>query len=329
MRKLYNDHSMNRHKIEGHSAVFMANVIFGLGVPVTKLLLDNWVTPMGYIATRSLGAAIIFWIVQCFTPKETVATKDLIVILLGGLLGFVVSQTLTSFSLYYTSPVYYSLVAAMTPVAVMLLAAIFIKEQITTRSIIGVLLALLGGMLMIFASKVNLNGGSNDLLGIFLAILSLLTWAIYLIVTRKISAKYSPVTQMKWVFLISALATVPFAMRDFSANKLYTSEVALDGIIEMAFIVIFATVLGYFLIPFAMKYLKATTVSVYTNLQTVVAAFVAMAIGQDALTWDKPVAGILILVGAYIVTTRNDDSNESADKAIKSVEQGERSVSKK
>jgi drug/metabolite transporter (DMT)-like permease len=320
---------MNRHKIEGHSAVFMANVIFGLGVPVTKLLLDNWVTPMGYIATRSLGAAIIFWIVQCFTPKETVATKDLIVILLGGLLGFVVSQTLTSFSLYYTSPVYYSLVAAMTPVAVMLLAAIFIKEQITTRSIIGVLLALLGGMLMIFASKVNLNGGSNDLLGIFLAILSLLTWAIYLIVTRKISAKYSPVTQMKWVFLISALATVPFAMRDFSANKLYTSEVALDGIIEMAFIVIFATVLGYFLIPFAMKYLKATTVSVYTNLQTVVAAFVAMAIGQDALTWDKPVAGILILVGAYIVTTRNDDSNESADKAIKSVEQGERSVSKK
>lgn len=302
---------MDRYKLKGHSAVFMANVIFGLGVPVTKLLLDNWVTPIGYIATRSLGAAIIFWIVQCFAPKEKVVTKDLIVILLGGLLGFVVSQTLTSFSLYYTSPFYYSLVAAMTPVAVMLLAAVFIKEQITTRSIIGVLLALLGGMLMIFASKVNLNGGSNDLLGIFLAILSLLTWAVYLIVTRKISARYSPVTQMKWVFLISALVTVPFAMKDFSTNKLYTSGIAWDGIIEMAFIVVFATVLGYFLIPMAMKYLKATTVSVYTNLQTVVAAFVAMAIGQDILTWDKLVAGILILVGAYIVTTRNDDSNSS------------------
>lgn len=153
---------MDRYKLKGHSAVFMANVIFGLGVPVTKLLLDNWVTPMGYIATRSLGAAIIFWIVQCFAPKEKVMTKDLIVILLGGLLGFVVSQTLTSFSLYYTSPFYYSLVAAMTPVAVMLLAAVFIKERITPRSVIGVLLALFGGMLMIFASKANLNGGSND-----------------------------------------------------------------------------------------------------------------------------------------------------------------------
>ena len=318
---------MDRYKIKGHSAVFMANVIFGLGVPVTKLLLDNWVTPMGYIATRSLGGAIIFWIVQCFTPKEKVVTKDLIVILLGGLLGFVVSQTLTSFSLYYTSPVYFSLVAAMTPVAVMLLAAIFIKEKITTRSIIGVLLALFGGMLMIFASKTNLNGGSNDLLGIFLAILSLLTWAVYLIATRKISVKYSPVTQMKWVFLISAIATVPFAMQDFSANKLYTSSVAWDGIIEMTFIVVFATVLGFFLIPLAMKYLKATTVSIYTNLQTVVAAFVAIAIGQDILTWDKPVAGILILVGAYIVTTRNDDSNKSADKENKSMEQIEKSVS--
>ncbi len=70
----------------------------------------------------------------------------------------------------------------------------------------------------------------------------------------------------------------------------------------MAFIVLFATVLGYFLIPYAMKYLKATTVSIYTNIQPVVASFVAISIGQDIFTWDKPLAGFLVLLGAYIVT---------------------------
>ena len=83
---------------------------------------------------------------------------------------------------------------------------------------------------------------------------------------------------------------------------MYGASWGLDGVAEMAFIVIGATALGYFLIPFAMKYLQATTVSIYTNLQPVIASFVAIMLGQDALTWDKPVAGALVLLSAYIVT---------------------------
>ena len=70
----------------------------------------------------------------------------------------------------------------------------------------------------------------------------------------------------------------------------------------MAFIVLFATGLGYFLIPYAMKTLHATTVSIYTNIQPVVASMVAIAVQQDVFTWDKPLAGLLVLVGAYLVT---------------------------
>jgi drug/metabolite transporter (DMT)-like permease len=53
-----------------------------------------------------------------------------------------------------------------------------------------------------------------------------------------------------------------------------------------------------------MKYLRATTVSVYTNLQPVVASLVAFGLGQDALTWDKPVAAVLVLLGAWMVTKK-------------------------
>ena len=60
--------------------------------------------------------------------------------------------------------------------------------------------------------------------------------------------------------------------------------------------------MGYFLIPYAMKFLRATTVSIYTNIQPVVASLVAIAIGQDMMSWDKPVAAVLVLLGAYIVT---------------------------
>ena len=225
---------MNK-KLQAHSAIFLANTIFGLGVPVTKLLLDEWVTPMGYMASRSLGACILFWIIAAFLPKEKVEKKDLITILFGGLLGFVISQTLTAWALDYTSPVYFSLIATLTPIAVMLCAALTIGEKITPLKSLGVLLGIAGAILMVLMSQ-SMGSGKNDLIGIGLAILSVLTWAIYLIITRNVAEKYSPVTQMKYVFLISAVVTVPIAIPELPANALYTSAWGWDGIAEMAFI---------------------------------------------------------------------------------------------
>ena len=292
---------MDKHKIEGHSAVLLANVIFGLGVPVTKLLLDEWVSPMAYMATRCMGAAAIFWLISLFMPRERVERRDLLVIMGGGLLGFVVSQTLTAWALHFTTPVYFSIIATLTPVATMVCAALLIGERLSLRGALGVAIGVVGALLMVM---VGWQGGSgmNDLLGIGLAVLSLLTWAVYLIITRKVSVKYTAVTQMKWVFLVSTLAVLPFSWTDLQASRLYSSQWAWSGVADMAFIVVFATVAGFFAIPFALRYLKTTTVSVYTNLQPIVASFVAIAIGQDLLSWDKPVSLALVLLSAWIVT---------------------------
>lgn len=284
-------------------AVLMANIIFGLGVPVTKLLLDEWVTPMGYMFSRCLGATLVFWLIALFMPKEHVEKKDLAIIMAGGLLGFVISQTLTAWALVYTTPVYFSLVATLTPAATMIMAALILKEGINRIKTIGVLIGIAGAILMVLMGWSN-GTGTNDVLGIGLTFLSMLTWAVYLIITRKVSQKYTAVTQMKWVFFVSTVAILPFVWNELDAQKLYSAQWVWDGVAEMIFIVLFATVLGYFAIPYAMKYLQATTVSVYTNLQPVIASLVAFAIGQDALTWDKPVAGILVLLSAYIVNKK-------------------------
>lgn len=291
---------MQHNKIAAHSAVFAANVIFGLGVPITKLLLDDWVSPMAYMATRCLGAAAVFWLISFFLPKEHVSRHDLFVIMGGGLLGVVISQTLTAWALNFTTPVYFSLIATLTPVATLLTGSLLIGEHMSRRGLAGVTVGIAGAMLLVFTGWQG-GKGSNDLLGIGLAVLSLLTWAVYLIVTRKVSAQYSAVTQMKWVFLVSAIAVLPFSIGDLRGATLYSSAWQWSGVAEMAFIVLFATVAGYFAIPFAMHWLKATTVSVYTNLQPIVASLVAIAIGQDTLTWDKIVALVLVLLSAWLV----------------------------
>ena len=190
---------------------------------------------------------------------------------------------------------------AYLPLPTMLCAALFISEKISTCGVVGVALGVAGAMLMVF---IGWQGGSgkNDILGIALTLLSMFTWAVYLIITRKVSARYTAVTQMKWVFLASAIAVLPFSLTDLQSATLYSAATEWSGLAEMAFIVVFATVAGYFAIPFAMRFLKATTVSVYTNLQPIVASLVAIALSQDVLTWDKPVALVLVLLSAWLVT---------------------------
>lgn len=295
---------MEKNKIAAHASLLVANIIFGLGVPITKLLLDNWVSPMAWMATRCIGAAVIFWAVSLFMPKERVPIKDLFVIMIGGLIGFLVSQTFTAWAIDYSTPAYVSFIGTLTPVMTMVCAALFIGERISGRGLVGVVIGIIGAMLMVV---MNWQGGAgkNDVLGIGFALLSLLTWAIYLIITRKVSAKYSAVTQMKWIFLVSSVAILPFSWSDLAHSTLYSSAWQWSGVLEMAYIVVLATVVGFFAIPFASRYLKATTVSVYTNLQPILASFVAIALGQDLLTWDKPVALILVLLSVYMVSKRS------------------------
>lgn len=289
-------------KWKGYLAVLAANIIFGLNVPITKALLDRWMTPLGYMTTRTLAALVIFWSLQCFLPKERVTRRDLLIIAVGGIMGFVISQFLTALSLQYTSPVYFSLIVALSPVCVMLLATLFLREPVTRKKTVGVTLSVLGASLLIVRAWGDAVGGADNLKGIVLACVSILAYSIYLIVMRSVSQRYSAVTQMKWMFLFTAIILLPLGISEYPHQSIYTSAWEWSGIFELAFVILFATSAGYFLMPFGMKYLRATTVSIYMNLQPVVASVTAIFVGQDIFSWDKPLAALLVLAGAYIVS---------------------------
>ena len=136
---------MNVDKLKGHAAVLTANVIFGLNIPVTKFLLSGWMNPLGYMLSRTAVATLCFWVASLFVQKEKVSARDLLLTALGGFMGFIVSQYLTAVSLQYTTPVHFSLIVALSPVVVMLLAALFLREPISRQKVAGVALGIAAG----------------------------------------------------------------------------------------------------------------------------------------------------------------------------------------
>ena len=196
-------------QLQGHLAIISANIIFGLSIPITKKLIDHWVTPSSYTFMRLAVGAIIFWSIGALVKKEKVSKRDLLIIAVGGFFGFVATQLLFATALQYTTPVYFSLIMALTPILVLLMSLLFLKEIFTKNKILGVALSI-GGAALIILTGGSSAMASNNKFGIMLSFLAALSYGVYMIVTKNVSVKYKPITIIKWSFLFSAMMLFPF-----------------------------------------------------------------------------------------------------------------------
>lgn len=292
---------MTKEKWQGHIAILMTNVIFGLNTPIAKTLVPEWIHPFALTLVRMAFATGVFWLIALFMPKEKVSWKDLGILFFAALFGLIGAQLSFAIALQYTSPVNISLIAAMTPVIVMILAAIFLKEPITGKKASGVFIGACGALLLIWQSS-PIGTGANNTLGTLLCIVNIVTYAIYLIITRTISQRYSPVTLMKWMFLFAALIALPLGFGKIGESRIFSGTLDTSALLRLSYIVVMATGVAYLLVPIALKRIRPTTVSMYNNAQPIIASIVAILIGQDFFTWDKPVAAALVFFGVYLVT---------------------------
>ncbi len=292
---------MTKYKWQGHIAILSCNLIFGLNTPIAKSLVPMWISPTALTFLRMSFASVIFWIIASCFKKEKVSFRDLIIIFFGALFGLVGAQLSFATALLYTSPVNISLIAAMTPVVVMLMAAIWLKEPITWKKAGGVFLGAAGALLLIFHTN-PLSSNPDGMLGNLLAVVNIITYGLYLIITRTVSQRYSPLTLMKWMFLFSALISLPLGVDSLWKAQAFTQSAPADVLWRLAYIAVMATGIAYFLVPLALKRIRPTTVSMYNNVQPLIASTIAILVGQDFFSWDKPVAALLVFSGVYLVT---------------------------
>ena len=284
----------------GHFAVLTVYIIFGVNPNCSKAVVPEYITPEAYTALRLVVGAAGFWLISLFTPSEKVAKRDMWMIVFGAVSLY---GTLWAFAeaMRFISPTYVSLVSAMSPLVVMLMAAVFLKEPITTRKAMGVFFGIAGALMMILFS---LHGDAHySNIGALLCFVNILFYATYLLITRAISPKYSPVTMMKWMFLFSAVLSLPLAIPTVKDSPILMGSAPAMAYVNMGIVALFATVLAYYLLPVALRYLRPTTVSMYSNLQPIITAALAIAVGQDIFTWNKPIALVLVIFGVFLVTT--------------------------
>lgn len=292
---------IDKGKVGGHLAMLGANVMWGLMAPVAKMVFASGVIlPFIMVDFRVGGAAILFWILSLFLPKEKVPAADLLRLFGAGMLGILLNQGCYIFGVSLTSPGEAALVTTTMPMWVMLLAWLILREPITFMKAGGIAVGAAGALILILGGTSTVGSGANPALGDFIVLMAQLSYALYLTLYRNFIRKYSLVTLMKWMFLSAAIVALPSSIKWLASTDWNAITPGEWG--GVGFIVVCSTFLAYIFIMIGQKRLRPTVVGMYNYVQPVVATIAGIALGLDHLTVVKCVAIILIFTGVRLVT---------------------------
>lgn len=305
---------MNLMKLKGHSSMLGANVMWGLMSPVAKfVMVGGAVTPLVVTDLRITGAMVLFWIASFFQKPERVAPKDLLKLLGASLLAIVFNQGCFIFGVGMTSPVDASIITTSMPLLAMVLAAIYLKEPITGKKVLGIAVGATGALLLILGSHQVSEAkaaGNHYIWGDLLVLLAQFSYALYFVLFKNFVNKYSLITIMKWMFTYAFICALPFSYNDL----LHTEWKSLQNteIGALVFIVVGSTFISYVLIVIGQKNLRPTVAGMYNYVQPLVASIVAVCWGMDTFNFVKIISVALIFGGVYLVTNSRSKAEMEA-----------------
>lgn len=291
---------MKNKKLEANLSMAVSKIFGGLNMNALKYLLPLWMSPLTGATMRCTFAAVAFWIIGWFMPKETSTTKEKVFLLLLGGLGLYGFMFLYLIGLSKTTPVSSSIFSSLQPMWVFVIMIIFYKEKMSPKKIIGLAIGLVGALVCILTQKSD-DLASDAFVGNMLCLGSSLAYAIYLVLSQRILTNVGAMTMLRYTFTGAAVTSlIVTAFVGFEA-PVFASPFHWQPFLILMFVLIFPTTISYMLIPIGLKYLKTTVVAIYGYMILIVATITSLALGQDRFSWTQMSAIAFIIVGVYLV----------------------------
>ncbi len=280
-----------------------ATSIYGLNHTIAKEVMPYYIQPAGFILLRVISACILFWIIGFFLPKEKIYRKDIKPLIAASLFGMCINMLAFFIGLDYSTPIHSSVIITMVPIFAMILAFFILKEKLNRLNFLGIIIGFMGALLLILNNKqINIHA-PNIPLGNFLFLINSFSYAYYLIIMKPLTKKYSTITLMKYLFLFGVIINFPFTITQF--GEIEWQALPWDAIWRICFVVIGTTFLTYFLNAYALRFLSATTLSVFVYLQPIIGILYAVIVGIDKINSIEIFAMILVFLGVFWVNKKS------------------------
>ena len=279
--------------------------------PVGKDAMTHGFDGITMVTFRVVGACLLFWIASIFAPKENVPLRDKLMFIGAGIFGLVLNQCCYTIGLSITSPINASIVTTSMPIFAMLLAALILKEPITGKKALGVLMGCSGALILILTSAAHASDKVGDIRGDLLCLFAQFSFALYLSLFNPLIRRYNVFTINKYMFSWATLLLLPFTISH--VTDVVSQPIPASTWWEVGYVVCIGTFVCYILTMIGQRTLRPTVVSVYNYVQPIVSVATSLLMGIGILKPTHALAVILVFSGVWLVTkskSRNDMEKE-------------------
>lgn len=295
--------------------MFGACAGWGLMSPVGKDAMLHGFDGITMVSFRVAGACLLFWIASLFAPKEQVPWRDRLMFIGAALTGLLFNQCCFTIGLSITSPINASIVTTSMPIFAMILAALILREPITGKKALGVLMGCSGALILILSSAAHADARVGDIRGDLLCLFAQFSFALYLSLFNPLIKRYNVFTVNKYMFSWATLMLLPLS--SYHVYGVISQPIPLLTWIEVGYVVVCGTFFCYILTMIGQRTLRPTVVSVYNYVQPIVAVAVSLIMGISTMKLTHVLAVVLVFSGVWLVVkskSRKDIEEERQEK---------------
>lgn len=280
-------------RLIGSLYLFLAAAFWGGTYVGSKYLLGS-MGPFALVLVRYGLASLVCVPILLLLRTARPAARDLRAFALLGFIGLTLTHSLQFAGTALSTAHAGSLITSSSPVFMVLFAALLLGERITLRTVVSLVLA--GAGVVVVIGPGDAGAGPKAVVGDLLLVAAGITWALYSVLVRRFSTRVSSFTLTTYISVFGALFALPLGVPDLLRTR------SLDGTAWLAILYLgfISTILAYYLWNRGLQLVEAGTGSVFFFAQPLTGTLFGWLLLGERLTAGFFAGAALILAGVSV-----------------------------
>lgn len=287
--------------IRARLALISACVLWAVSFIATKVALGS-APPLVVVALRLLISAACFapWLMAPGGTHGIGGARGFLPLVFLSLLGTGLHYGLQTVGLQYTTASNASLYAVTAPITIVLVSAFLLRERVTARKCLGVVLALFGVLLVMGPESLGSFELGGHVKGDLLVLVSIAMWGLFTVYGKPLTEKLGALKVTAWVTVIGAVWTLPVGWYEMRARQFSLASMTPEAWAAVTFLGVGCSFLATLLYFVALQQAESQKVGVYLYTVPPMTAVVALWYLGEALTLHLALGTAVVLAGVAL-----------------------------
>ncbi|QDP39391.1 DMT family transporter [Radiobacillus deserti] len=287
-----------KHNIIGAICLSVAASLWGGMYVVSKYVLD-FIPPLTLVWVRYIIAFVVLFAILKTRKTNPVKTKkDWLLLAWIGFIGYFISISFQFIGTKLSDAHTGALITSATPAFIVIFARFILKEKLTIRKVVSVILATIG-VIIVIGWDTRLG---SYFWGTIILVGAAITWALLSVYVKVASKRFSSLTITTYAVLFAIVFTTPTMVWEVQTNPIYYQDTWV--VLGVLYLGIVSTAGAFFLWNKGLELMDAGIGSLFFFFQPVVGALLGWLLLHEQLDSNFFTGGLLILIGVVLVTLR-------------------------